>query len=113
MVAPLGWSLMEQIRQGMDKPASLTLPEAGWEELDARVNEEEGIDFLAGGRAGSRGPEDVTLILTSYRPVPMQLVNDLDGIINDRMGRKIEVKITVLQPGLFEGGDDEPVVTGE
>ncbi len=113
LIAPLGWSLLEQIRQGMDKPASLTLPEPVWAELDARVDEEEGIDFLTGARAGSRGPEDVTLILTSYRPVPMRLVEDLDEIINRRMGRKIEVKITVLQPGRFEDGQDDPVVTRE
>jgi uncharacterized hydrophobic protein (TIGR00271 family) len=99
LIAPLGWQLLDQIRQGQIKPSYLTLSEEMWENLDDRLEREEGIDFLGGARASSRGPEDVTLVITANRMVPGELIAELDQLIDEGMGTDIDVKINVLRQG--------------
>ena len=99
LVAPLGWSLLEQIRLGQAKPSALSLSEDMWARLDRRLEREEGIDFLAGARASSAGPEDVTLVITTNRIVPGTLIAELDQMIDDGIGTDIDVKINVLRQG--------------
>jgi uncharacterized hydrophobic protein (TIGR00271 family) len=100
MMAPLGYRLMEQLRQGQAKPASLALSEEMWSQLDERLEHEDGIDFLTGARASSQGPEDVTLVITASRTVPAHLILELDEMIDQELGRDIEVKMSILQQGL-------------
>jgi uncharacterized hydrophobic protein (TIGR00271 family) len=99
LVAPLGWRLLDQIRQGQIRPSYLSLSEEMWEQLDERLEKEEGIDFLGGARASSRGPEDVTLVITANRMVPGELIAELDQLIDEGMGADIDVKINVLRQG--------------
>ncbi|MEM8955751.1 MAG: TIGR00341 family protein [Verrucomicrobiota bacterium] len=99
MTAPLAYRLMDQIRQGQAKPNSLALSEKMWTQLDKRLEREPGIDFLAGARASSEGPEDVTLVITADRTVPGTLILEIDNMIDNELGRDIEVKINVIQQG--------------
>jgi uncharacterized hydrophobic protein (TIGR00271 family) len=99
MMAPLGYRLMDQLRQGQAKPASLSLSEEMWSQLDERLELEEGIDFLAGARASSQGPEDVTLVITANRTVPGDLIAEIDQMIDLELGRDIGVKINLIQQG--------------
>ncbi len=101
LIAPLGFKLMEQIRHGQSRPASLSLSDDLWKALDDRLEQEDGIDFLAGGRASSRGQEDITLVITTNRPVPGKVVTDMDSLIDQMLGRDIEVKFSILQQGIL------------
>ncbi len=97
LITPLGWRLLEQIRLGQARPASLSLSEEAWQKLNDRLEVEEGIDFLTGARASSEGPEDITLVITTDRVVPGPLIGELDDIINREVGRSVEVKFSILQ----------------
>lgn len=113
LAAPLGWRLLDQLKTGQMRPASLSLSEDLWQELDARLEEEDGIDFLVGFRASSVGPEDVTLIITADRVVPEHLMLDLDRIIDRGIGTDIDVKVSVLQQGSVETPPDLEREKGE
>lgn len=103
MMAPLAYTLAEQLRQGQAKPETFSLSEEMWFKLHNRLDREEGIDFLTGVRASSERPEDVVLVITANRPVPSELLADLDHIITEGMGSEVKVKMNVLQQGRVEG----------
>jgi hypothetical protein len=89
-------------------PESLTLSEDMWFKLHNRLDQEEGIDFLTGVRASTVRPEDVVLLITANRPVPGDLLTELDDMIDEGMGVDVAVKMNVIQQGevtAFDEGD--------
>lgn len=97
--APLGYQFINQLRQGQARPESLTLSEGMWFQLHDRLDREEGIDFLTGVRASAERPEDVVLVITADRPVPGELLAQLDEMIDEGMGQDVAVKMNVIQQG--------------
>ena len=113
LMAPLGYRLVSQVREGQANPESFTLSEDLWFELHNRLDRAEGVDFLTGVRASSERPEDVTLVVTADRPVPVDLLSELDQMIDDNLGTDVKVKISVLQQGTVDTNttpDDKTVV---
>ena len=119
MIAPLAYELAGQIRVGQAKPASFTLSEEVWYRLHDRLEKEEGIDFITGVRTSSERPEDVLILLGADRPVPGELIAELDELIDRSIANDLVVKFTVVKQesvvGLEEALEDsneksEPVV---
>ena len=119
LTAPLAFRLADQLRTGQSRPESFTISEEMWLDLHDRLEKEEGIDFLTGVRASTQRPEDVVLIITANRPVPIELIDELDQMIDDGIGEDIKVKMTIIRQGAVKGQDalasteedpDEPVI---
>lgn len=108
LMAPLAYTLAEQLKQGQAKAESLTLSEDMWFELHNRLEKEDGIDFLTGVRANAERPEDVILLVTANRPVPDTLLLELDDLIDEGMGTDVKVKINVIQQGKVLDTTDSP-----
>ena len=104
LTAPLAFRMADQLRQGQSRPESLTISEEMWFDLHDRLEKEDGIDFLTGVRASTQRPEDVVLIITANRPVPVDLIEELDQMIDDGMGTDVKVKMSIIQQGVT----DEP-----
>jgi len=97
MMAPLGWRMFEQLKQGQAKPENFTLSEEMWYRLHDRLDHEEGIDFVSGVRASSNRPEDVQVLLSASREVPASLLEELDEMIDEGIGEDLAVKMIVLR----------------
>ena len=98
-MAPLGWRLVDQLREGQAKPESFTLSEEMWFQVHDRLDREEGIDFLTGVRSSSERPEDVVFVITANRPVPGKLLDELDEMVDAGIGTDVKVKFNVIQQG--------------
>lgn len=119
MMAPLSYQMADQIRTGQAKPDNFTLSEEMWFELHDRLDQEEGIDFITGVRASSERPEDVNILLSASRPVPGELIAELDEMVDRGIANDLKVKFNIIQQGSVEGleaakGNDgersEPVI---
>ncbi|MEM1084609.1 MAG: TIGR00341 family protein [Verrucomicrobiota bacterium] len=110
LMAPLGWRMFAQLRQGQAKPESFTLSEEMWFKLHDRLDREEGIDFITGVRASSERPEDVVILLSAGRPVPGNLIEELDEMIDRGIGNDLKVKFNIVQQGTVT--DPEEAVGG-
>lgn len=97
MMAPLGWRMFDQLRQGQAKPESFTLSEEMWYRLHDRLDQEEGIDFISGVRASSNRPEDIQVVLSANREVPSSLLEELDEMLDDGVGEDVAVKMIILK----------------
>jgi uncharacterized hydrophobic protein (TIGR00271 family) len=106
LMAPLAYRLADQLRLGQAKPESLTLSEDMWFALHDRLEREEGIDFITGVRPSSKRPEDVVLLISADRPVPGDLIAELDQLIDDGMGMDLKVKLSIVQQGSVVGDID-------
>ena len=114
MTAPLAFHFADQLRLGQAKPESFTLSEEMWFKLHNRLDQEEGIDFLTGVRASSERPEDVIIVLSASRPVPGELILELDEMIDRGIANDIKVKFNIVKQGSVKGladaiGDDEEI----
>jgi len=116
MIAPLVFTLVEQLRMGQAMPESLTLSEDLWFKLHDRLEREEGIDFITGVRASAERPEDIALLISASRRVSGKLLAEIDQIIDEGIGEDVKVKINVLQQGevgdpsnlpALDGGEDD------
>lgn len=106
MTAPLAYHLSDQLRQGQAKPESFTLSEEMWFKLHNRLDREEGIDFLTGVRASSERPEDVIIVLSASRPVPGNLIAELDEMIDRGIANDLKVKFNIVQQGTVHRPED-------
>jgi hypothetical protein len=97
LMAPLAYELAGQIRAGQAKPASFTLSEEVWYRLHDRLELEDGIDFITGARSTSDRPEDIVIILGADRPVPGELIAELDELIDRSIDNDLRVKFSVLE----------------
>lgn len=93
-MAPLGYRLIDQVREGQSKPASFPLAEELWFAVNSRVDDEKGVELLRALRAGVERPGDVYIFLVSDRPVRQLLVDDLQGIVGNHMG---EETVTIVR----------------
>ncbi|MEP4079699.1 DUF389 domain-containing protein [Haloferula sp.] len=119
MMAPLAYQMAGQLRAGQAKPESFTLSEEMWFRLHDRLDHEEGIDFLTGVRSSSERPEDIVIVLSASRPVPGELIAELDEMIDRGIANDLKVKFNIVQQGRVvdldeamggEGEKSEPAV---
>ena len=113
MMAPLAYELAGQVRAGQARPASFALSEEVWYRLHDRLDEVEGIDFITGVRTSSERPEDVLILLGADRPVPGELIAELDELIDRSIANDLKVKFSVMRQGEVVGLEEALDDSGE
>ena len=99
---PLGLNLNEQLIKGDERPLAHPLSFKLYAALKDRLSSEQGIDYLLGGRPGADRPNDVVLWLKANRPVPEQLIKDLEKTITDIVGKDVKPLIVPLKMAPIE-----------
>ncbi|PQJ28362.1 hypothetical protein BSZ32_07435 [Rubritalea profundi] len=87
-MAPLGYRLIDQVREGQSKPAAFPLAEELWYAVNSRVDEEKGVELMRAIRAGVERPGDVYIYLIADRPVRQLLLDDIDKLVKHHMGEE-------------------------
>ncbi|MFC4992057.1 DUF389 domain-containing protein [Rubritalea tangerina] len=96
-MAPLGYRLIEQVKQGQAKPAAFPLAEDLWYAVNERVDAEKGVELMRALRAGVERPGDVYIFLLADRPVRQALLDDLDVLVTTHMGDETVSVVRVAQ----------------
>jgi predicted nucleotidyltransferase len=65
--------------------------------LKERVHQEYGVTFISAVRFGFRRDTDVAILLSSAKPVSVNLIADLKQRVNDEMGQNVKVAVHALQ----------------
>lgn len=113
MTAPLVYRFADQIRVGQAKPSSFPLSEEVWYRLHDYLEEVEGVDFITGVRTSSKRPEDVIILLGADRPVPGELIAELDELIDRSLAHDLKVKFTIIRQEKVVDLKEAFEVTGE
>lgn len=97
LMLPLGFRLNEQLLKGDSRPMAYPLSFKLYAALKERLETEEGVDYLLGGRPGADRPNDVVLWLKATVPVQESLINDLKQITKDVLGEDVKPLVVPLQ----------------
>jgi uncharacterized hydrophobic protein (TIGR00271 family) len=97
LAAPLGYRLEAQRRGGVFQPLAHPLPKQAYEALVSRLATEPGIDLILGARAAVDRPVDVALHLAATVPVKQTLIEELQEIVRQKMGKDLVTAVIPLQ----------------
>jgi len=97
LMLPLGYRLDEQLSKGDTRPLAYPLSLGLYDALKERLAEEEGIDYLLGGRPGADRPSDVVIWIKAKVPVPQSLIDDLKQIVKNVVGGDVKPLVVPLQ----------------
>ena len=97
LAAPLGYRLEAQRRSSVFQPLAHPLPKGTHEALVSRLVAEPGIDCILASRAAVDRPVDVAIYLSSSGPVKQTLIEELQQIVQQKMGKDLVTAIIPLQ----------------
>jgi uncharacterized hydrophobic protein (TIGR00271 family) len=97
LTAPLGYRLAKQLREGQIRPYTYPVSLSMRQALKERVHQEYGVTFISAVRFGFRRDTDVAILLSSAKPVSVNLIADLKQRVNDEMGQNVKVAVHALQ----------------
>ncbi len=97
LTAPLGYKLANQLREGQTRPYTLPLSQSVRKAIIERVHQEYGVTFISASRFGIKYNIDVTIILSSAKPVSVNLVSDLKRLVNEQMDKNVNVAVYALK----------------
>jgi uncharacterized hydrophobic protein (TIGR00271 family) len=97
LTAPLGYRLAKQLREGQIRPYTFPVSLSMRQALKERVHQEYGVTFISAVRFGFRRDTDVAILLSSAKPVSVNLIADLKQRVNDEMGQNVKVAVHALQ----------------
>ena len=97
LTAPLGYRLAKQLREGQIRPYTFPVSLSMRQALKERVHQEYGVTFISAVRFGFRRDTDVAILLSSAKPVSVNLIADLKQRVNDEMGGNVQVAVHSLQ----------------
>jgi uncharacterized hydrophobic protein (TIGR00271 family) len=100
LTAPLGYRLLQQLREGQTRPYTLPVSQSMRKAIKERVHQEYGVTFISAVRFGFRSDTDVAILLSSAKPVSVNLISDLKKLVN----QEIEGNVTVAVHALQEAG---------
>ena len=83
---PLERKLAREIEHGRPKPLGYPLPNSVVEALKQRLKSTESVELLLAGRSSMLDDDfDVSIWLSSHRPLPRTLVKDISSIVRREM----------------------------
>lgn len=97
LMLPLGYRLDEQLKKGDSRPLAFPISLGLYEALKGRLAQEEGVDYLLGGRPGADRPNDVVIWLKADGPVQQSLIDDLEQIVKGIVGDQVTSLVVPLQ----------------
>jgi uncharacterized hydrophobic protein (TIGR00271 family) len=97
LTAPLGYRLAKQLREGQIRPYTYPVSLSMRQALKERVHQEYGVTFISAVRFGFRRDTDVAILISSAKPVSVNLIGDLKQRVNDEMGKNVKVAVHALQ----------------
>ena len=97
LTAPLGYRLAKQLREGQTRPYTFPVSLSIRQAIKERVHQEYGVTFISAVRFGFRRDTDVAILLSSAKPVSVNLIGDLKQRVNDEMGKNVKVAVHALQ----------------
>jgi uncharacterized hydrophobic protein (TIGR00271 family) len=100
LTAPLGYRLLQQLREGQTRPYTLPVSQSMRKAIKERVHQEYGVTFISAVRFGFKSDTDVAILLSSAKPVSVNLISDLKKLVN----QEIEGNVTVAVHALQEAG---------
>jgi uncharacterized hydrophobic protein (TIGR00271 family) len=69
LTAPLGYRLLQQLREGQTRPYTLPVSQSMRKAIKERVHQEYGVTFISAVRFGFKSDTDVAILLSSAKPV--------------------------------------------
>jgi predicted nucleotidyltransferase len=97
LTAPLGYRLANQLREGQIRPYTLPISQSVGQAIKERVHQEYGVTFISAARFGAKSDTDVVIIVSSAKPVSVNLISDLKQLVNDEMGENVHVAVHTLK----------------
>jgi uncharacterized hydrophobic protein (TIGR00271 family) len=97
LTAPLGYRLAQQIREGQIRPYTLPVSQSVGQAIKERVLQEYGVTFISASRFGVKSDVDIRIVLSSVKPVSINLISDLKKLVNKEMGENVNVAVYVLK----------------
>ena len=97
LTAPLGYRLAQQLREGQTRPYTFPVSLSMRQALKERVHQEYGVTFISAVRFGFKRDTDIAILLSSAKPVSVNLIADLKQRVNDEMGGNVQVAVHSLQ----------------
>jgi uncharacterized hydrophobic protein (TIGR00271 family) len=97
LTAPLGYRLLQQLREGQTRPYTLPVSQSMRKAIKERVHQEYGVTFISAVRFGFRSDTDVAILLSSAKPVSVNLISDLKKLVNQEREGNVTVAVHALQ----------------
>jgi uncharacterized hydrophobic protein (TIGR00271 family) len=97
LTAPLGFKLAQQLRAGQTRPYTLPVSQSVHRAIKERVHQEYGVTFISALRFGAKSDTDAAILLSTQKPVSVNLISDLKQLVNDEMGQNVRVAVHVLK----------------
>ena len=97
LTAPLGFKLAQQLREGQTRPYTLPVSQSVYRAIKERIHQEYGVTLISALRFGIRSDTDAAIILSTQKPVSVNLISDLKQLVNDKIGENVRVAVHVLQ----------------
>ena len=97
LTAPLGYRMLQQLREGQTRPYTLPVSQSMRQAIKERVHQEYGVTFISASRFGFKHDIDVSIVLSSAKPVPVGLISDLKKLVNQEIEENVTVAVYALQ----------------
>jgi uncharacterized membrane protein len=97
LTAPLGYRLAHQLREGQARPYTLPVSQSVREAINERVHQEYGVTFISASRFGFEHEIDVAILLSSAKPVSINLISDLKKLVNQEIEEDVTVAVYAFQ----------------
>ncbi|UCG14746.1 MAG: DUF389 domain-containing protein [Deltaproteobacteria bacterium] len=98
LIAPLGFKLTQQLREGQTRPYTLPVSQSLREAIKERVHQEEyGVTFISASRFGMKHDIDVVIVLSAAKPVSVGLISDLKQLVNEQIRKNVNVAVHTFQ----------------
>ena len=97
LTAPLGYRLLQQLREGQTRPYTLPVSQSMRKAIKERVHQEYGVTFISAVRFGFKSDTDVAILLSSAKPVSVNLISDLKKLVNQEREGNVTVAVHALQ----------------
>jgi len=102
LTAPLGYRLAQQLREGQTRPYTLPVSQSVRQAIKERLHQEYGVTFISASRFGVVHDIDVVIILSSAKPVSINLISDLKKLVNQEIEENVTVAVYALQEAGFK-----------
>jgi len=97
LTAPLGYRLAHQLREGQARPYTLPVSKSVRKAINERVHQEYGVTFISASRFGFEHDIDIRIILSTTKPVSINLISDLKQLVNEEIEENVTVAVYALQ----------------
>ena len=97
LTAPLGFKLAQQLRAGQTRPYTLPVSQSVRQAIKERIHQEFGVTLISALRFGVKSDTDAAIIISAQKPLSVNLISDLKQLVNDKMGKNVNVAVHALQ----------------